>query len=792
MKRCVSPSAVAAAGTLLLFAALVGVTIRGVSEDRANLEPAAALPGPGGWGADPGGMSGRTRASASLRPVAGDALAWRRTDRVAAGAWPGLPPLPPDSPASARPTEESPSSGGPSASAAEPQQAQERLPAALSEAQVRFDPEFRLQVAEALSGAGSGHLAFPLTDGRVCDLVITRHEAGEGGEGVVYAHVANQPSTHAVLAYASEAVAGTIMAGNDGLFQVRYSGDGTHRVTQLDPALLPDSLPPVRPPGAAEPSGRAQGRPLAASAPQFGWQTPRLRLDADDPSEPVAPWEPPVLGEAPVAVADIPRVQPRDGTDTILDLMVVYTPQARAANGGTSGMTALVNASVATANLTFSQGQAGLRLRIAYSGEVAYTSSGSLSTDLGRLQGTSDGFMDGIHALRDQHKADLVSLIVPRSSDGYAGVGYLLVPASMSGYLDRYAFTTVVDVYADSNLTLAHEIGHNLGGGHAADDPSPTGAYSYSRGYRFSAGGTTYRTLMAYAPGVRIPYLSNPALTYLGAALGTAGADNARTLREDKGAIAACRTGFTDWGIAAADDLNGDGKPDLIGRNLLGGRVITWLMNGHRVVSSAGLWSATNVGDSAWVVVATGDFNADGQADLVWRNSTTGGVVVWLMNGVTRVSTVVLYASDPVWMPVAAGDLNGDGKADMVWRNSTTGGVVAWLMNGVTRTAMATIYASDPAWVPMIAADLTGNGHTDILWRNSTTGAVIVWLMNRLTRTGITSLYAGDAFWVPVAAQDFNADGRVDVVWRHSITGQVLIWNMNGLTRTGTTVVWGG
>ncbi len=43
-------------------------------------------------------------------------------------------------------------------------------------------------------------------------------------------------------------------------------------------------------------------------------------------------------------------------------------------------------------------------------------------------------------------------------------------------------------------------------------DPVGTGAYSYSYGYKW----TGYRTVMAYAPGTRILYFSNPHVLYLG------------------------------------------------------------------------------------------------------------------------------------------------------------------------------------------------------------------------------------------------------------------------------------
>ena len=38
-----------------------------------------------------------------------------------------------------------------------------------------------------------------------------------------------------------------------------------------------------------------------------------------------------------------------------------------------------------------------------------------------------------------------------------------------------------------------------------------------------------------------------------------------------------------------------------------------------------------------WQVVGVGDFNADGKADLVYRNSTTGTTEVQFLNGITPI-----------------------------------------------------------------------------------------------------------------------------------------------------------
>ena len=57
-------------------------------------------------------------------------------------------------------------------------------------------------------------------------------------------------------------------------------------------------------------------------------------------------------------------------------------------------------------------------------------------------------------------------------------------------------------------------------------------------------------------------------------------------------------------------------------------------MNGLNVLSGA------NVGfnpGAAWQVHGSGDFDADGKADIAWQN-TDGTPAVWLMNGLSMVS----------------------------------------------------------------------------------------------------------------------------------------------------------
>ncbi|MCA9420422.1 MAG: FG-GAP repeat protein, partial [Nitrospira sp.] len=125
-------------------------------------------------------------------------------------------------------------------------------------------------------------------------------------------------------------------------------------------------------------------------------------------------------------------------------------------------------------------------------------------------------------------------------------------------------------------------------------------------------------------------------------------------------------------------DLNGDGKADLVLRNTKTGEVAVWLLSGTSGVTSGILGQLP----MEWALRGVGDVNGDGVADLVWRNDMSGAVAVWLMNGLTITATGFPGSAPSDWAIQAVGDVDGDGRADLVWRNRTDGNTAIWLMNG--------------------------------------------------------------------------------------------------------------
>jgi ELWxxDGT repeat protein len=253
------------------------------------------------------------------------------------------------------------------------------------------------------------------------------------------------------------------------------------------------------------------------------------------------------------------------------------------------------------------------------------------------------------------------------------------------------------------------------------------------------------------------------------------------------------------WSIAGVSDFNGDGNADILWRNS-SGEVATWLMNGTSITSGADVTSngAAVRPDASWSVAGTGDFNGDGNADILWRNSS-GEVSIWLMNGSTITSGADVTSNgttvrpDASWSVAGIGDFNGDGNRDILWRD-TSGEVAIWTMNGTAITGGGDLTSGgasvrpDASWSVAGIGDFNGDGNSDIVWRNSN-GSLALWLINGNTVTSggpITSggsAVAPDASWRIVEIGDFNGDGNSDILWRNN-SGALSEWLMNGNTIT--------
>jgi hypothetical protein len=235
------------------------------------------------------------------------------------------------------------------------------------------------------------------------------------------------------------------------------------------------------------------------------------------------------------------------------------------------------------------------------------------------------------------------------------------------------------------------------------------------------------------------------------------------------------------WAIFGQRDFNGDGNADILWRNTSTGDIAIWEMNGTTILNP----NASGVGNAptAWSIVGTGDFNGDGYADILWRNTTTGDLAIWEMNGTTVLNANASGVGNVAlnWTVVGVGDFNGDGKADILWRN-TNGNVAIWEMNGTTISSSTTFGNMPTTWFVAGTGDFNGDRMSDILWRDNA-GDVAIWEMNGTTILNPSASGVGNlsTVWSVAQTGDFNGNGMSDILWRDT-SGDVAIWYMNGTT----------
>jgi hypothetical protein len=149
----------------------------------------------------------------------------------------------------------------------------------------------------------------------------------------------------------------------------------------------------------------------------------------------------------------------------------------------------------------------------------------------------------------------------------------------------------------------------------------------------------------------------------------------------------------TTWKLSATADFDGDRQPDLLWRNVATQKLQVWTLNGTARTATL-TPNPDQAVDANWEVVAALDYNRDGATDLLWYNRSSGKIVLWFLDaGLIRLTgqfTNPANAGDANWKVLAGGDyglgaaLTGTpvaGSRDIVWRNATSGNLVVWHMD---------------------------------------------------------------------------------------------------------------
>ncbi|NQY92415.1 MAG: hypothetical protein HRT46_12285, partial [Deltaproteobacteria bacterium] len=346
-------------------------------------------------------------------------------------------------------------------------------------------------------------LQLNLFDDTTRTFVLDRRLQSSPNRYQMIGHLQNEPDSTVIMVRRDQAVAGLIRSETAGTFLIRPAVGHGSLIQQIDETLMP--------PCGIGPEHAVHGEGALANAG---------------------------------AEAFCGSVR--------IDLLVVYSPEARQAAGGTAAMEAMIDLSIADTNLSYLRSEVGQRIYQVHAAELSQPESGSFFTDLGRLRTVGDGFYDEAHTLRDLYGADMVAMLIADTSLG--GLAYIQLNPG-AGFADS-AFSVTNWLWAPLSV-LAHELGHNMGCAHDRQNSSG-GAFPHSYGYRYVGdSGEQWRTVMAYNPGSRIQNFSNPNVNVDGQPTGVPIGDpleaaNHDTLNQTAAIIAAYRPSVIDTGDPGA------------------------------------------------------------------------------------------------------------------------------------------------------------------------------------------------------------------------------------------------
>ena len=705
----------------------------------------------------------------------------------------------------------------------------------------------------ALRAIAEGGMNVRAPNGEIIRLRYERHiEHPDGNWTWIGRKDGSAAGTESVLTFGERAVFGTIRQGNNDLRLTTEAGS-TWLVetdyTRVDPKAIPrnddDFLAAGDP--AALLGGNVPGLPKAASGQQ---QVAAVSAAANA-----------------VAVA----------TPTI-DVAMGYTTGFATRLGGESQARTRLHFLVDAANQAYVASGINGQLRLVHSVQVNYpdgthndsalfdltgvdctqAANGAFYRSFARFSCTQKAHPAALLPLvaaRTTHAADLLVLIRKfESSSTSCGVAWLLGGGQKPITSSSATFGTSVvndssgEMFPDNGTTcpdlhLAHELGHNMGQQHDTItaqglddsdsngnllDPEEYGRHSYSFGYSTDDTANDIATIMSNrrTGQTRYKVFANPLISVCGGMpCGTADqADNARSMNETMPIIAAFRPPMLPTASRARNDVDGDGRSDLVWRG--GSSFVMWLMNGafvdsvrtlslsstFRLVATGdlngdgkldevwrqgndtqlriwlgtgtggytGYWLSTGLG-ADWQVVGAGDVDGDGDSDLLWRGTAaSNNFMVWFMNGATHTGTRVVSLSTGYSL-AATGDFNGDGKLDEAWRQGSSTQLRLWLGDGTGGyTGYWVTSALGAGWTVAGAGDVNGDGKTDLIWRgNTASNNVVIWFMNGATITSTKTLSLSTSYKL-VATGDYNGDGKLDQVWRSGSSTQLRLWMGTG------------
>ncbi len=223
------------------------------------------------------------------------------------------------------------------------------------------------------------------------------------------------------------------------------------------------------------------------------------------------------------------------------------------------------------------------------------------------------------------------------------------------------------------------------------------------------------------------------------------------------------------WTLVATADFNGDGDDEIIA---VGGNNIK--VYDPQVVGSAYSFNATFSDGDSFTAVEIGDFSNDGSPDIALLRSyggTTSHIVVYDLPNTTPVKDAEFTLTD--WDTMAVGDYDSDGDDDFAltyWNSSYPNNLKSWfeIYRGDDPTQKIVGHYSNSVWFDIASGNFdTANGN-QMEWVGSQNLSPNL-AVQKLNGSNIANIWSLGTAFNFVATADFRGEGDDQVAMLRNV-----------------------
>ena len=244
------------------------------------------------------------------------------------------------------------------------------------------------------------------------------------------------------------------------------------------------------------------------------------------------------------------------------------------------------------------------------------------------------------------------------------------------------------------------------------------------------------------------------------------------------------------WTILSVGDFDNDGDRDLLMQHSSTGRVIVTGIEDSARTTNTEVFSGLS---TDWRTDAVGDFDNDGDDDFLLVNNSSNRVVTVEIENSGRVTNHLQYtALNSAWDVAAADDFDNDGDADILMHNLSSGRMVITEMTGHARLANTVLFETlSTAWKVKGTGDFDGDGDADVLIVNSNSGRFLgVEIENNLKVATHVIQESLSTSWDIVGVGDYDGDGDDDILLNHGTSNRTVYYEIDDFARLGSVEVY--